>query len=183
VTPAENARRLARRLRRAASEGVRVYNPSDLIIRNASTADHQAISLLCAQVDALHVHSRPDAFQGPPRTRSIAFPRERLAEADAAVFVADIGGAVVGFARVKLGRPPGDAMYRPRVFAYVEEVVVSSDHRRLGVGRALMHALEGWARERKVDQIELTVWEFNEEARKFYESLGYATSYRRMFRT
>jgi ribosomal protein S18 acetylase RimI-like enzyme len=160
-----------------------VYSPSELIIREASVSDHQAISLLCAQVDALHAQGRPDAFQEPRRPRPIAFLQERIAEPDAAMFVADIGGAVVGFARVKLGRPPDNAMHRPRVFAYVEEVVVSLDHRRLGVGKALMHAVEGWARDRKVDQIELTVWEFNEEARKFYESLGYATSYRRMFRT
>src|SRR5580658_5951546 len=78
---------------------------------------------------------------------------------------------------------PVDAMHRPRVFAYIEEVVVSSHHRRLGVGKALMQRVEGWARDRKVDQIELIVWEFNDEARKFYESLGYTTSYRRMFRT
>jgi GNAT superfamily N-acetyltransferase len=103
--------------------------------------------------------------------------------ADVAMLVADIGGAVVGYAFVKLGRPPDDAMHRPRVFAYVEEVVVSSDHRNLGVGKALMYRVEGWARDPKVDQIELTVWEFNEEARKFYESLGYTTSYRRMVRT
>jgi ribosomal protein S18 acetylase RimI-like enzyme len=154
-----------------------------VIIREASIADHQAISLLYAQVDALHAHGRPDAFQEPPQPRSVAFLRERLAEADAAVLVADIGGAVVGYALVKLGRPPNDAMHRPRVFAYVEEVVVAFDHRRLGIGKALMHKVEGWARDRKVDQIELIVWEFNEEARKFYESLGYTTSYRRMFRT
>lgn len=129
------------------------------------------------------MQGRADAFQERPQPRSLAFLQERLAEADAAMLVADIGGAVVGFARVKLGRPPDDARRRPRVFAYVEEVVVSSDHRRLGVGKALMRRVEAWARERKVDPIELTVWEFNEEARKFYESLGYTTSYRRMFRT
>jgi diamine N-acetyltransferase len=150
------------------------------IIREAALADHEAISLLYAQVDALHAHGRPDAFQKPPRPRSIAFLQEHLAQVDAAMFVADIGG-VVGFAFVKLGRPPGDAMHRPRLFAYVEEVVVSADHRRLGVGKALMYRVDGWARDRKVDQIELIVWEFNEEARKFYESLGYTTSYRRMF--
>jgi ribosomal protein S18 acetylase RimI-like enzyme len=160
-----------------------VYSPSDLIIREASIADHQAISLLHAQVEVLHAYGRPDAFQEPPQPRSTAFLQERLAEADAAMHVADIGGAVVGYAFVKLGRPPDDAIHRPRVFAYVEEVAVSSDHRRLGVGKALMQGVEGWARDRKVDQIELTVWEFNDEAMKFYESLGYATSYRRMFRT
>lgn len=156
---------------------------SALIIREASIADHQAIALLYAQVDALHASGRPDAFQTPLQPRSIAFLQKRLAEADGAMLVADIGGVVVGFAFVKLGRPPHDAMHRPRVFAYVEEVVVSSDHRRLGIGTALMHRVEGWARDRKVDQIELIVWEFNEEATMFYESLGYTTSYRRMFRT
>ncbi len=158
------------------------YNPFDLIIRDASIADLQAISVLHAQVDTLHAHGRPDAFQGsqPP---SVAFLQERLAKQDAVMLVADIDAAVVGYAFAKLGRTPDDAMHRPRVFAYVEEVVVSSDHRRLGVGKALMDAVEAWAHDQKVDQIELTVWEFNEQARKFYESLGYATSYRRMFRT
>jgi hypothetical protein len=40
-----------------------------LIIREASIADHQAISLLYAQVDALHAHGRSDAFQEPPQRR------------------------------------------------------------------------------------------------------------------
>jgi ribosomal protein S18 acetylase RimI-like enzyme len=154
-----------------------------VIIREASIADCPAIALLYAQVDALHAQGRPDVFQQPPEPRSLAFLQERLAEANAAMFVADLDGAVVGFAFVKLGRPPDDAMHRPRAFAYVEEVIVSSNHRRGGVGKALMRAVEGWARDRKVDQIELVVWEFNEEAREFYESLGYRTSYRRMFRT
>jgi len=93
--------------------------------------------------------------------------------------------AAIGLQSVRLDHPRSvdSRSHRPRVFAYIEEVVVSADHRRLGVGKALMHRVEEWARDRKVDQIELIVWEFNEEARKFYESLGYTTSYRRMFRT
>jgi ribosomal protein S18 acetylase RimI-like enzyme len=153
-----------------------------LSIREASIDDHQAISRLYAQVDGLHARGRPDAFQEPSEPRSISFLKERLAEVDAAMFVAEIDGAVVGFVFVKLGRPPVDPMHRPRVFAYVEEVVVLAEHRHRGIGKALVHRVEGWARDRKVDQIELVVWEFNEEARKFYESIGYATSYRRMFR-
>lgn len=163
------------------AEEMVAYNPFDVIIREASIADHEALGLLYAHVDALHARGRPDAFQ-ESQPRSIAFLQERLAKTDAAMLVADMGGAVVGYAFVALGRPPDGPMHRPRVFAYVEEVVVSSNHRRLGVGKALMQSVEAWARDRKVDQIELTVWEFNEEARKFYAALGYATSYRRMFR-
>lgn len=146
-------------------------------------ADHRAIGLLCAQVDALHARGRPDVFQEPPELRSIEFLQSRLAKTDAAMFVADIDGAVVGFAFVQLGCPHDDAMHRPRVFAYLEDIVVSSDHRRLGVGKALMQKVEAWAGDRNVDQIELTVWEFNEEAKEFYEALGYTTSYRRMSRS
>jgi ribosomal protein S18 acetylase RimI-like enzyme len=154
-----------------------------LLIREACIDDHAAIGRLYAEDDALHARGRPDMFQEPQEPRSISFLRERLVATDATMFVAALDGAVVGFAFVKLGRPPRDAMHRPRLFAYLEELVVSSDCRRRGIGTSLMHRVEEWARDRKVDQIELIVWEFNDEARKFYESIGYATSYRRMVRT
>jgi len=158
--------------------------PCDIvIIREASPADHDAVSRLYAQVDGLHSKSRPDAFQDPPEPgRSRAFLDEHLKADDAAMFVAEVEGVVVGFAFAKLGRPPDDPLHRPRLFAYLEDLVVSVECRRKGIGTALMSEVERWASRRKVDHVELIVWEFNEDARRFYESLGYATSYRRMFR-
>ena len=52
-------------------------------------------------------------------------------------------------------------------------ITVRSDARGIGVGRALMLALEEWAREFGVDRITLGVFEGNDPAIGLYRSLGY----------
>ena len=51
--------------------------------------------------------------------------------------------------------------------------MVSSAHRRRGIGDALMRAAEARAREWGRDRVELTSSRWREEAPRFYESLGY----------
>jgi ribosomal protein S18 acetylase RimI-like enzyme len=150
-------------------------------IRRASLDDYEAISRLYELVDALHAKGRPDAFKDPGG-RSREFLAECLGAKDSAMFVAEAEGVVVALAYVTLGRPPNDVFHRPRVFAYLEELVVSPAHRRKGIATVLVDEVEDWASAQRVDAVELTVWEFNEDALRFYESLGYATSYRRMFK-
>jgi ribosomal protein S18 acetylase RimI-like enzyme len=52
---------------------------------------------------------------------------------------------------------------------------VALEHRRQGIGRALMHQAEAWARERGDRQIGLQVFESNQPALALYRSLGYQT--------
>ena len=68
-----------------------------------------------------------------------------------------------------------------RRYVVVENLIVSVKSRRIGVGKALMSAVHQWAAENNAREIELTVWEFNEEALAFYEALGYAPMRRRMW--
>lgn len=53
-------------------------------------------------------------------------------------------------------------------------ITVRSDARGIGVGRALMRALEEWAREYGVDRITLGVFAGNDRAIGLYRALGYA---------
>jgi ribosomal protein S18 acetylase RimI-like enzyme len=71
----------------------------------------------------------------------------------------------------------------PRRFAIVDSLAVRAAFRRRGVGQKLMAAVEEWAADRGVSDIELNVFEFNGAAIAFYERLGYATRSRRMART
>jgi ribosomal protein S18 acetylase RimI-like enzyme len=57
--------------------------------------------------------------------------------------------------------------------AHVYAMWVAPDARGAGVGRALLDAVEAWARERGCDRLVLSVTETNETARRFYEARGF----------
>ena len=90
---------------------------------------------------------------------------------DNTVFVAEDGGAVVGFVTVK-DRPHFTGMPE----AYVGELVVAEESEGRGVGRALMAAVEDWARERRLVRVSLDTGAANTAARRFYAALGYEES-------
>lgn len=57
--------------------------------------------------------------------------------------------------------------------AYIFLLYVSPEHRRRGIGSALMCQAENWARERGDRQIGLQVFYHNQPALSLYENLGY----------
>ena len=87
--------------------------------------------------------------------------------ADAAVLVAELDGAIVG--RLSLARDPHPASEHVADLG----LMVAKDHRRRGVGSALMEAAEQWARSAGVRKLELHVFPHNEPAIALYDRLGY----------
>lgn len=87
-----------------------------------------------------------------------------------AVFVAeDRPGEIAGFVSVERS-----THWSGEVQAHVGELVVAEAHEGRGVGRALMAAAEGWARERGHRILVLETGAANAGARAFYARLGYA---------
>jgi RimJ/RimL family protein N-acetyltransferase len=86
---------------------------------------------------------------------------------DAAVFVAETNGTIVG--RLSLSRDIHPAS------EHVADVglMVAQEHRRLGVGTALMQAAEQWAKHVGIQKLELHVFPHNAPAIALYERLGY----------
>ena len=91
---------------------------------------------------------------------------------EAATFVAELDGEVVGVVDIHLARPGG--AHRRLDYGFVPELAVAERARRRGIGAALMAAAEAWAIARGCAYLALDHNARNDEAGRFYrERLGF----------
>ncbi|PYV22992.1 MAG: hypothetical protein DMG24_15200 [Acidobacteria bacterium] len=98
----------------------------------------------------------------------VSYSREELAgfigHRGSKTWVAEAEGGIVGF--LVAGR-------EPRQVGHIITIDVVERWRRLGIGRALMHAVEQWAERQGLRLIYLETAAGNTTAQKFYAGLGY----------
>lgn len=83
------------------------------------------------------------------------------------ILVVDVDGELVGLAIVNIVQELAKREAR------IGEVVVSSAHRGMGYGSAIMSACDAWAFERGADAVEFTSRPSREAANALYQKLGY----------
>jgi GNAT superfamily N-acetyltransferase len=91
------------------------------------------------------------------------------------LFVADLGGEVVGLAGIHVS----PSLEHDADAAKVSAIVVDEAHRRQGIGEALMDAVEREARARRCGLLFLTTAERRADAHEFYRRLGLEETGRR----
>lgn len=146
--------------------------------RIATANDLEQINKIRQQVNELHVAGRPDVFRAGFCDELRDHAAEFIGKDDRAIIVAERGGMICGFASVNEINRPLSPYNNARSFFHVEEFGVDEAYRRQGVGTELFDAIRQMAKDRGYKSIELDMWEFNDDALKFYESLGFRT-YRR----
>ena len=107
----------------------------------------------------------PDEFWSPRQWRK----HRRGWEPDGVWLVAEVEGRVCSSLGAERGKRPRER--------HVAEfgITVGKAFRGIGVGRAMLEALEVWAAEVGVERIQLRVFDTNARARALYERLGYAS--------
>ncbi len=131
---------------------------------------------LWRQADDLHARLVPDYFRSAARTyvdwiRVLEAPLCRVLVEERQQ--QGLPPVVVGVVSIRIFDTPDDPSMRPRRRGHVDTLVVDRNHRRVGIGTALMKAARSWAQEHGAAELVLTVWAGNQDADAFYQRLGY----------
>lgn len=87
------------------------------------------------------------------------------------VLVAEFDGEVVGY----IHAVDYDLLYADHC-KNIMGIAVSPEHRRQGIGKALLSAVEQWAKATRADRVRLCSGEERISAHEFYKSCGYSCS-------
>lgn len=110
------------------------------------------------------IATQPEEIRGPEDEAARIRDRDPRREC---AFVAEDEGRIVGIAGAGRGARLANAHTADL------GITVAASHRGRGVGRALMEAVEGWARAQGVTRMTLGVFAHNARGLRLYERMGY----------
>lgn len=132
--------------------------PPSIRVRLAGARDCDELCTLLDHPE--HAREQVMAWMADPATTLLAAQSE-----------IGILGVAVLVTRI-LPRPEGGI----RKIVEVDNLVVRADQRGRRIGRRLLAAAVEWSRQRRAVQVEAFVGEVDRDARRFYESFGFARS-------
>ena len=148
--------------------------PSETLIRGATPGDLPALGRLGALMVTTHHAFDPKRFiAAAPHTEEgyASFLGQQLDEPNVTVLVAVKGNEVIGYTYAGLeGR---DYMSLRGPAGVVYDIVVEPEHRRSGVGRALLDATLAYLQARGAPRVVLSTAERNEPAQRLFASAGF----------
>ncbi len=128
-------------------------------IRRATKDDAEAITTLCSELNTLSSVS-----VSPERIDAVANSSNTY------LLVGDDEGEIIATALVCLCQ---DVMFQHQPFAVIENLVVSAEYQREGIGKSLMEYIEDFCLQQDCSKIMLQTNSDNRSARDFYTAMGY----------
>lgn len=142
-----------------------------IIIRKAKISNFQGIHNLIMQVHKLHVNERNDIYKDVDPMNFEEF-RTELSNSNTIYLIAELENEIVGICFSQIKEISNNKIMKNRRILHIENICVDEDHQKKGIGKKLYNQIVELAKEKNIDNIELMVWGFNENAIKFYENLG-----------
>jgi len=154
---------------------------SEYILRKAVQLDLEDVYKIFNLADAQHRLAHPEIFKqfyDPQDTKDYLLTS--IKSKDAVVFLAEYRSEIIGGILAWVRQTPEISVLIPRTYVSIENLVVAKTFRHQGVGKSLMEHIHLWSKERGIQKIQLTVWDFNDSAQEFYKNLGYQMLHHRM---
>lgn len=148
------------------------------MVRFAKREELESVNQIRKQVSSLHSNGRPDICSKDfsKEMQDEIYSLWELDNCD--VLVAIKNDSICGFASVEYIDRPSSPYMNARKYYHIKEFGVDEKFRRQKIATELFEFIKMQAKERNFEKLELDVFEFNEGAVKFYESVGFCT-YRR----
>jgi len=147
---------------------------ADVRIRPATDADVAALGRLGASLMRLHYDFDRQRFLAPrgnPEEGYGHFLGSQLHDVEAAVFVADRAGDVVGY--VYAGLEPLSWKELRDAAGFIHDVVVDEAHRGGGIASALIETASLWLKAHGAPRVMLWTAERNHAAQRLFEQAGF----------
>jgi len=152
----------------------------EFTIRNAENSDHDQLRKLVKEVHDLHVSIRPDVYEDVDDPFTFERFQSLLVNESTEAYVVSVDHEIAAYTFVKFIRPSAISLLKQYPICYIDDFCVKSIYHRKGIGKKLFDFIKARALEKEASTLDLTVWEFNENAIEFYKSLGMTTKNRRM---
>lgn len=150
-------------------------------IRDAAISDYDNLMEIFNEVYHMHYENRKDIYVKIDDPFPKEYFDELLKNEDTRIFlVEDNQEELVGYSIVQITTTRKIPVYVQKKLVYIDDFAVKSKYQKKGIGKLLFNHIEGHAERNGVESIQLNVWEFNEKAIKFYESMGMKTRNRTM---
>ena len=140
-------------------------------IRRAVRSDSESLERLYTQLEKYAVYYQPEHFIMSGKGARIS---DGLFESDTqAVYVAEVGGEVVGFVHILLMESKNIACLKREKNVYIQDMVVDEKYRSKGTGTLLMGAVKQYGRDHGASFVRTQVFPKNEDGLRFYRRNGF----------
>ena len=142
------------------------------MIRLAEIKDVDDILKLLLQIDLVHNKLRPDLFKAPAYKYTKGEIIDMLNDDNRPIFVYEANNKVVGYAFTIKKIVKDDNVLHDLKTLYIDDLCVDENNRGMGIGKSLYEYVLNYAKANDYYNITLNVWNNNDNAIRFYESIG-----------
>lgn len=156
-------------------------NEMNFAVREAVHEDFAEVNKLIYEVHQLHRKNRPDVYldlENPLKREEFD---TLLSSGNTKLFVVqnEDSKEIVAYSQLQIMKTQ-NPIYIPKTYVYIDGFCVKSSCKRSGVGKLLFRFVVEYAKAQNAASLQLTVWEFNQDAIRFYEAMGMSTRNRHM---
>ena len=138
-------------------------------IRDMESKDYPEIDRLMKELHELHVKGRPDLYTELEHRYSREEFEKIVSDPEIIAILAEEKSVVIGLCIGTLRKKSGMVEMKTM---YIEDLIVDRNFRGKGIASQLYEEMEERGRNTGAKRLDLMVWEFNNDAKRFYEKQG-----------